>query len=296
MKLKSIANAVTSKIGRQVLTVQKHSPVLLFGAGVVGIVATVVIASRATLKLDEVLDEAYTDLENARTLKHPDYSEDDKKRDTVLIYTRTAIRVGGLYAPAAVLGVLSIAALTSSHVILTRRNVAITAAYAALDKGFREYRQRVVSELGIEKDREFRYAMDETEIVEETEQGPVVKKVKRPTIAGRSIYAQFFDESNSNWHREPSYNQIFLSCQQNYANDLLRARGHVFLNDVYDMLGIKRTKEGAIVGWVLGGGGDDRIDFGVFEGDRHSGMRFVLGQERSIILDFNVDGIIYDKI
>jgi uncharacterized protein DUF6353 len=299
VKLKVIKNIVTSKVARQVLTVRKHSPALLFGAGVVGIIGTVVLASRATLKLEEVIEDAKEDLEKVSLMDNVNYSEQDRRNDTVIIYARTAGEITRLYAPAIVLGGLSIAALTGSHVILTRRNLAVTAAYAALDRGFREYRQRVVNALGIDKDREFRYDMQDREIVEETDKGPKTRMIKQPGVNGASIYARFFDESNPNWNRAQSYNQVFINCQQSYANDLLRARGHVFLNDVYDMLGIPRSREGAIVGWLWDGcetEGDGYIDFGVFEGDGYSGMQFVVGNIHSTLLDFNVDGIIYDKI
>lgn len=295
MKLTAIKNVITSKVGRQILTVQKHSPALLFGAGVVGIVGTVVLASRATLKLDEVLEEAQDDLEKARTLESAKYSEQDRQRDMVLIYVRTAGQITRLYAPSIILGGLAIAALTGSHVILTRRNLAVTAAYAALDRGFRDYRARVVKELGVDKDREFRYAMEDREIVEDGKTGPKVTTIKQPGAEAASIYARFFDEYSVNWSKTHSYNQMFLNCQQNFANDLLNSRGHVFLNEVYDMLGIPRSREGAVVGW-LKGNGDDHVDFGIFEGNRHSGMRFAMHHERSVLLDFNVDGIIYDKI
>lgn len=296
MKLAVIKSLVTSKVARQILIVQKHSPVLLFGAGVVGVVGSAVLASRATLKMDAVLENAKNDLEKARTLEHAQYSEEDRKRDLVIIYVQTATRIVKLYAPAVGVGLLSIAALTGSHIILTRRNLAITAAYAALDRGFREYRARVVEELGIGKDKDFRYGLTDREIVVEDENGTKVETVRDKAPHGVSVYARFFDETSPSWSKQHSYNQIFLQAQQCYANDLLNSRGHVFLNEVYDMLGISRTKEGAIVGWVKGSDGDNFIDFGVFEGDRHSGMRFVLGHERSILLDFNVDGIIYDKI
>lgn len=296
MKLKLIKDFVTSKIGRQILVAQKHSPTILFGAGVVGVVTAAVIASRATLKLESVLDEAQEMLEKARTLEDSRYSEEDRKRDIVIIYGKTTVKIARMYIPAVLIGSLAITALTGSHVILSRRNLAVTAAYAALDRGFREYRQRVVDELGIDKDREFRYDMKDREIVEETETGPQTKVIKTVGPKGASVYARFFDEYSSNWNRMPSYNQMFLQCQQNYANDLLRANGHVFLNEVYDMLGLSRTREGSVVGWILDGSGDGYIDFGVFQGDRHSGMRFVTGQEPSILLDFNVDGVIWNLI
>lgn len=294
MNLKAVANVFTSKVGRQILTVKKHSPALLFGAGVVGIIGTVVLASRATLKLDEVLQKTEGDLFAAKTLEHADYSEEDRKKDTVYIYARAVIKIGRLYGPSVILGAVSIAALTGSHVILTRRNLAVTAAYAALDKGFRQYRQRVVDELGPDKDREFRYDMEDRMV--DGPDGRELAGTLQVGPNGRSIYARFFDEYSTNWSPEMSYNQLFVNCQQNYANDRLNAVGHVFLNEVYDMLGLSRSREGAVVGWVKGGTGDNYIDFGVFEGDRHSGMRFVLGHEPSILLDFNVDGIIYDLI
>lgn len=295
MNLKMARDAITSKFGRQILKGKKHAPVVLFVAGAVGVVGATVLACRATLKMHDVLDEIQTDLEKARTLESPDYSDTDRQKDLALIYLKGSGRIFTMYAPAVGLGVLSILALTGSHVMLTKRNAAAVAAYAAIDKGFREYRQRVMAELGEDKDREFRYGTIEREIVEETDEGPVVKTIKQIGPNGKSIYARFFDEHNRSWQKDPHYNQMFLQCQQNYANDLLKARGHVLLNDVYDMLGLERSKEGCVVGWVKDDG-DGYIDFGVFNGDRASGMRFVMGNERSIILDFNVDGIIYDKI
>lgn len=108
-----------------------------------------------------------------------------------------------------------------------------------------------------------------------------------------SPYARFFDEASANWVKDPEINHIFVQCQQNFANNLLIARGHLFLNEVYDMLGIDRSSAGQVVGWVISGDGDNFVDFGMFEA--HS-ARFVNGYERSILLDFNVDGVVVDKI
>lgn len=296
MKFKALSNIVTSKMGRQLLHVQKHSPTILFAAGVVGVVGTAVLASRATLKLDTVLDKAHEKLEQrevARTVE--EYSETDYQTDGVTIYVQAAVEIAVLYGPAIIVGALSIAALTGSHMILSKRNASLAAAYAVLDQGFRRYRERVVKEFGIEKDREFRFDMQDRTIVVETDEGPVTKTIKQPGTSCDAPYAVVFDATNRNWVKAPGYNQMFLQCQQNYANDKLHAVGHLFLNEVYEMLGFPHTKAGAVVGWVMGNG-DDFVDFGVFEGDRHSGMRFVTGEEPSVWLDFNVDGIIYDKI
>lgn len=300
MKLQTIKNALTSKVGRQVLHLQKHSPQILFVAGVVGVVGTVVLASRATLKLDEVLDEHSRMNEKiddaARGFSAVKYLEEDYKRDKVVLYTKLVVNIGKLYGPALLVGVASIAALTGSHVVLNNRVTNLTAAYVALDKAYRRYQDRVKAEVGEEKERSFHYDTEDVEIVEETAEGPVVKTVAR-AINGKSPYARVFDEASSpNWESSWMFNQTFLRTVQNYMNDLLRSRGHLFLNEVYDALGLERSKQGAVVGWVLDGGSSDNyVDFGIF-GDAYEGIRFVKGDNNSVWLDFNVDGVIFDKI
>jgi hypothetical protein len=302
VKLQNLKNAVTSRVGRKLLTAQKHSPKILFVAGTIGVVGTVVLAARATLKVEDILDEhneMLAKMDVVHDAGSAEYTEEDFKHDKVKLYARTTYKLAKLYGPSILLGVASIAALTGAHVTLNRRYAGVTAAYAALDKGFREYRQRVLKEVGPEKEREFRYDTEGRMIVEETEEGPVTKVVRQVSKNGGSPYARLFDEINSSsWSSEWSYNQLFLRSQQNYANDLLRARGHVLLNEVYDMLGLQRTKEGCVVGWVLDGvASDNYIDFGIFDGANfHEHMRFVNGAEQSIWLDFNVDGVVYDKI
>lgn len=297
MNLKTIRNVLTSKMGRQILVARKHSPALLFGAGIVGVVATAILASRATLKLDEVLEEAQDELDRVRSASNTRYSDEERQRDLVVVYVRSGLKVAKLYAPSVLIGVASIAALSGSHVILSRRNVALTAAYAAVDKAFRQYRDRVVKELGLDKDREFRYGVEEREIIEEGKNGPVVKTVKWAGVDGASMYARFFDEGNANWSPQPGYNMMFLKCQQQYANDLLHRDGYLILNDVYQMLGLKRTSEGAVVGWVLDGGASDNyVDFGIFDSENQGLRDFMNGWSKGILLDFNVDGVMYDKI
>ena len=297
MKLQAIKNLITSKAGRQILKIRKNSPSLMFAAGVVGVIGTAVLASRATYKLEDVLVETDEQLDKIRSLEHANYSEDDRQKDIVLCYIKTGFKIAGLYAPAVVVGALSITALTGAHVTLTRRNLSMTAAYAALDKGFRAYRERVVKELGVDKDREFRYEMENHEVIGETDQGPMVTMIKRPKD-GSLIYGRFFEKGTTkNWKPSQSHNQMFIQCQQEWANNLLRYQGHVFLNEVYDMLGFERSREGAVVGWILNSPeGDGFIDFGIFDNDLHSGLRFINGDEPSVLLDFNVDGIIWDKI
>ena len=293
--MKFVPEVIGRQVARKALVAQKASPEALLAAGIVGMVGSTVLACRATLKMEMVMDEAQIKLNMAKTLEHDDYSEKDRSRDVSLIYFQSSVKIARLYAPAIVLGGLSIYALTSSNRILTRRNVALTAAYGALEKGFNEYRGRVIEKYGEDQDRDFRYGSEVATITDE-------KGKKRDVIRvgpdDPSIYARFFDPVSPSWDRNPEYNMIFLKCQQNYANDLLKSRGHVFLNEVYDMLGLPRSQAGAVVGWVLSKNGetDNFVNFGVFDGKEQVARDFVNGREGAILLDFNVDGVIYDKI
>jgi Family of unknown function (DUF6353) len=294
--MRFIPDKVAVKFARQALVLEKQSPGLLFGVGVVGVLGGTVLACRATLKLDQVLQEAQNDLNLAKSMQHEKYSEEDRSKDVAIIYTRTAVKVVKLYGPAIILEAASIGALAKSHNILTQRNAALTAAYVALDKGFREYRGRVVKKYGEQTDREFRYGHREEKIPSENPKEKP-KTLSRVADGEPSIYARFFDPLSPSWNKEAEFNLIFLRCQQNYANDLLRSRGHLFLNEVYNMLGIPHSQAGAVVGWaLLKGTGDNFVDFGIFEGDNQVARDFVNGREGAILLDFNVDGVIYDII
>ena len=290
-----VPNAVTRTVGRSILQTSKHSPTLLFAGGVIGVVATAVMASRATLQVEETLAEHKETLEKAKSFVQtdPKYSEEDLKRDTVILYSRMAVDVAKLYGPTLIVGGLSIAALTRSHVILTRRNAAITAAYVALEKGFAEYRRRVVQEFGEETDRRLRHS---DEVAWRKAEDGTIQVQKHTDPNDYSIYARFFDQNSRKYQGDADYNFMFLRAQQNFANDLLKARGHIFLNDVYDMIGVPRSRAGAVVGWILSDRGDNYVDFGLFDSNRESARSFVNGDERAILLDFNVDGLIYDKI
>lgn len=291
--MKFIPTALSHKLAPRMLKLEKDSPRILFGVGVVSMVGSTVLACRSTLKLEEVLERTQSDLDTANTLEHREYSEEDRTRDKTVIYTRAVVDVAKLYAPSVVLGVAGITMLTKSHNILQDRNAALTAAYVALDKGFKEYRSRVVEKYGVGDDQEFRYGAERAQI-EDSETGRK-RTVVRAQKGEPSIYARFFDETATEWEREPEYNRIFLKCQQEYANHLLQARGYVFLNEVYKSLGIEQSSAGAVVGWVVGNG-DDYIDFGLYDGDNQKLRDFVNCHEGAVLLDFNVDGVIYQLI
>lgn len=304
MKLAVIKNAVTSNVGRQILLGKKHSPTIMFAGGVVSAVGTVVLACRATLKVEGVLDDADKKRMQIKTMVHPEYSEKDRTKDNLYLSIQTVAEVTKLYAPAIGLGVVSIGLLTGSHITLSRRNVAVTAAYKAVEESFETYRGRVRENLGEEKERELYRGVDEEDI-HDTAKGTVDKrKFINPGGGPPSMYAELFDKNNVNWSDRPEVNLMFLRASQNYANNQLHAKGYVLLNDVLDSLGIERTKEGCVVGWVLPKKGekphkdqDCYVDFGIFDAsdDPYKLYDFIAGNE-PIWLDFNVDGVVYDKI
>lgn len=283
--------AVTRTVSRQVLRTKKNSPHIMFVAGLVGVTAGAVLACKATLKLDAVLaenDAAKATSDELYHSKHMAYSAKEYRQDQVTIKLRTAFELSKLYGPAVIVGGLGVVCLTGSHNILSKRNAALTAAYAGLERSYNAYRDRVREEIGEKKEAELHYEVSK-KLVEDD-----LKTAK--ARSGSSIYARIFDEYNQNWNPTPEYNKMFLRAQQFYVNDLLHARGHVFLNDVYDLLGIDRTSAGAVVGWMITKESDCYIDFGLFLGETAEQKNFINGFEQSIFLDFNVDGVIYDKI
>lgn len=310
MKKFKLPASATRTINRAAFKIRKHSPEILVVSGIVGAVTSTVMACKATTKIDEVITESkeHVDMtkkyveDNGFTEK---YTETDYKKDLTIMYTQRGLKLAKLYAPAVILGTVSITAILAGHNILRKRNVALAAAYATVDNGFKEYRGRVIERFGEELDKELKYnikakEIDEIKINEKTGKEEVVKKAVNVADPNTySDYARLFDDGCLGWTKDPEYNLMFLKDQQRYANDRLKTKGCLFLNEVYDMLGIPRTKAGAVVGWIFDEkhpNGDNFVDFGIYDMNNQKTRDFVNGYERTILLDFNVDGVIYDKI
>lgn len=291
--MKFIPSAITNKFGHQLLVAEKHSPRLLFVAGIIGAVGSTILACRATLKLEETLETFTNDIEQVKGFK--DLEEDIQPskvnygKDMAYVYAKGTMSLVKLYAPAVILGSVSIGALTTSHVTLSHRNAGLMAAYSGLSTSFDAYRDRVRAELGEDKERD----IHDGAVYEKAEIEGKIQTLRVLDPNKISLYSRLFDQMNANWQKNPEINRVFLQAQQNYMNNLLHARGHVFLNEVYVALGMEHSSAGAVVGWVLGQGGDNYIDFGIFD---PRNAEFQNGWERSVLLDFNVDGVIFDKI
>ena len=301
-------------VGKAGLQLKKHSPEILMVTGIAGTVASTVLACKATTKISAIMEEKNNTIEAIHTgmekgkINGTEYTEEDGKKDLTIVYAQTGVKLVKLYAPAVALGALSITANVSGHHVLKKRNSALAAAYAVVDKSFKEYRGRVVERFGEALDKELRYNIKAKEIEEvvvdkdgnETVEKKIVNTIEGNPLENISEYARFFDAFNSDEHqKDPEYNLMFLRRQQDWANEVLKSRGHLFLNEVYDMLGIPRSKAGQVVGWIYdekSPHGDNYVDFGIYDLDNERKRAFVNGYEYNILLDFNVDGVIYDLI
>lgn len=311
MKL-NILETAANNLGRTGLQIKKASPEIFVGVGIGCMVAGTIFACKATLKADKIINEKNQHLEKVKAVREAvksdeeefkditeeTYSTRDYIQDLCIVYSNAVRGFVKLYWPAMLCGGIGVASILYGHNILNKRNIAIAAAYKTVKEGYSEYRKRVIEELGEEADKRFKYGVKKKDISieEEKEDGKTKKKNIKDAevIEGYSKNAKFFDAASSHWEKSPEYNLHFLRTQQAYANQLLQTRGHLFLNEVYDMLDIPRTKEGAVEGWVREGNGF--VDFGIYELYSEAARNFVNGYENVILLDFNVDGNILDLI
>lgn len=271
-------------LNRSVLQVQKHSPIILTTAGIVGVVASGVLAARATLKLESTVNASAARLS---AVKLAIENGEATPAATRVAVAHNVLDLVKLYGPSVTLGAVSLVCIVSAQGILHKRNAALVVLYKGLEQSYAKYRKSVVAELGEAADERFRLGITET-----TETDDKGKKTKvttvDPTVAEEAPTIFSFGPENDNWEGRHDSNIFFLTTQQNLMNDILRFQGHLFLNEVLDKLAIPRTTMGSLIGWVYDDKvGDGYIDFGIKDLQKSNGY---------VNLDFNVDGIIYDKI
>lgn len=313
MKKNEIMTNVTRTFHKFSFSVKKHSPEILVAAGVVGVVTSAVMACKATTKVNDILDEAKELVDGVHAVvndpvKAEEYSEEDSKKALAIVYARTGLKLIKLYGPSIALGTVSLGCIVYSNRILNKRNAALAAAYATIDRSFKDYRGRVIERFGEELDRELKYNIKSKEVEEVTvnEDGTETVVKKRIDVAnpeGYSEYSRFFQEGCIGWEKNAELNMFTLKQVQNWANEKLQSKGYLYLNEVYEMLGIPMTKAGHVVGWIYDPNNpdlDNYVDFGIYDVYtpnpklNEARMDFVNGFERSILLDFNVMGDIYD--
>lgn len=308
--LTKVGTSAAKFAGKAEFTIKKNSPEILLGAGIVGFVGTIVLACRATCRADEVLEfhrRKIKDINDAKEVADADpegemsYDVEIYRQDKAIRYLKTTGNLAKLYAPTVAVGTLSLACILTSRNIMQKRYLGVVAAYNGVSAAFEEYRKRVRDEYGEGLDKHFRYGTtyEELPVYDEngkkTKEKEQVEKTETGMVVPNDDSCRFFDSSNPNWDKNPTFSMMWLKGQQNILNDILHTRGHVFLNEVYDALGFPHTPQGAVLGWI-DGEGDDCIDFGLYDPNKESVRRFVNGVDNVIMLEFNHDGVIWDKI
>ena len=308
--LSKVSTSAAKFAGKAEFTIKKNSPEILLGAGIVGFVGTIVLACRATCRADEVLEfhrRKIKDIEDAKEIADADpegemsYDIEIYRQDKAIRYLKTTGNLAKLYAPTVAVGALSLACILTSRNIMQKRYLGVVAAYNGLSAAFEEYRKRVRDEYGEGLDKHFRYGTtyEELPVYDEngkkTKEKEQVEKTETGMVMQTDDSCRFFDSSNPNWDKNPAFSMMWLRGQQNILNDILHTRGHVFLNEVYDALGFPHTPQGAVLGWI-DGEGDNCIDFGLYDQNKENVRRFVNGVDNVIMLEFNHDGVIWDRI
>lgn len=286
------------------LTVRKHSPEILMVAGVIGTVAGAVMACKETLELEDVLDECKQEkmeLEEQYAMCE-EYSEDALKKDQVKLTIKQVAKIVKLYAPSVIMEATSIGVIFASNDIMRKRNASMAAAYATLNSMYKRYRQNVIESYGEEVDKDMRFGVKHEKVTEIDEDGNKVKVDARivdldNTALAISDYSRFFQMGCKGFDASSGrYNLLYLKGIQAMFNNKLIADGYVMLNDVYRELGFDTIPEGWSIGWVYDEAnpiGDNYIDFGLYEA-RNKNQRAVNDWEPVILMDFNVDGNLYE--
>lgn len=304
-----------NKMGRTGLKLKKHSPDILFVGGMGLTIGGVIVACKATPKCTALLQKhkenmAEVDACRKLAIEHPEeneYTVADQKKDTWLFRRDLAIGMIKTYALPAAMITGGLVCIGKSNRIFKKRYLGAAAAFAADHKELKAIKDRIFKEMGPDRGRAFLYGAKDIDFVDiQTEQldedgnpitvtKPMNDVIDADTFSGVSQYAKYFDKKCKAWDPSPTHSLAYLKQVQSSLTDILLTRGHLFLNEVYDALGMPHTSDGAIVGWVKGMG-DDFVDFGVYNANLAVNRDFVNGYENICLLDFNVDGIIYDLI
>ena len=322
MKKEEIMTKATQMLSKTAFKLKKASPtIMVIGAAIGGVTATV-LACRATLKAQDILAEHKTSVEKIHEAKDKvdageiqlsegeAYTEKDMKDDITKQYLKTGLELAKVYAPAIGMGAASIGCMFGSHHIMTKRNATLTAAYIALEQTFNSYKNRVTDRFGErvqhELEQNIKAVEVETKKVDENGVEEVIKEYKDIAEQANDPCALVFDETVDTWQRDADLNRNYLLLMESAANKRLRTQGHLFLNEVLSMIGTHggqslRTPTGQIVGWIYDPDNaslHNQVDFGIanYVPDNEALNSFIRGEERSVIMHFNCDGIIIDKI
>ena len=304
MNVKAIGAGLkkTAKIAGN--TIKAHSPEILMAAGVVGTVASVVVACKATTKLDDILEETNEKVTQIKEFDpetvEAEYTENDRKKDLVITYTKGGLEVIKLYGPSIAILSLSLASMLAANNILRKRNFALMAAYTALDKSFKDYRGRVVKKYGAPIDEELRLGLEKRKISEEiTDENGKKKKVKKDVdvvTAEDSTLLEFSEDTSTQWDNIMDYNRSFILARQAYLNDMLHADGYLFMSEVKQLFALPVDATDYQKGWLYkpdNDQGDNLVDLRWRESlKEYTNANGDVKYKPVIYMDPNYDGLI----
>lgn len=245
------------------LIASKHSPEILTGIGIAGMITTVVLAVKATPKAMELIDSETHD-------RHYEHNDDTPltKMDVVKVAWKP-------YIPAVISGTASIACLIGANSVNARRNAAIATAYKLSEAALSEYKDKVVEVIGEKKEKVIREKIAEDRL----EKNPVNNSQIFMTEKGNTLFL------------EPISGQYFRSdieIVKKTINELNEGMlnspfGYLSVNDLYDALGLEQTSTGDDLGWC--------VSKGIIKFDIHA--KVAKNGEPCIVLDYT-NAPVYD--
>lgn len=297
--------SITTAFYTGVARISKHAPTILSVTASAGVIATGYLAWKAGTRFEDVegrdWDRRKECLRNADTIPDEDVPKIERK-NRILFILDTVRTV----APAAIVGAATITMIYFSNSISKKRLAAMGAAYATLQTAFDGYKRTMVEALGKEsvdkilKPKLPNVGKSAEEILSSDNKSDAayVADAVVDSLKALSPYARIIaEESSTCWDPNEDYTSQNLAAVQLWANRRLERKGHLFLNEVFDQLGLSRTREGAVVGWLKNGEGDNYVSFGDFDASIYRVPSDDYTRvDSNFIVDFNVDGVIWDKI
>nr|DAX58721.1 MAG TPA: hypothetical protein [Caudoviricetes sp.] len=297
--------SITTAFYTGVARISKHAPTILSVTASAGVIATGYLAWKAGTRFEDVegrdWDRRKECLRNADTIPDEDVPKIERK-NRILFILDTVRTV----APAAIVGAATITMIYFSNSISKKRLAAMGAAYATLQTAFDGYKRTMVEALGKEsvdkilKPKLPNAGKSAEEILSSDNKSDAayVSDAVVNSLKALSPYARIIaEESSTCWDPNEDYTSQNLAAVQLWANRRLERKGHLFLNEVFDQLGLSRTREGAVVGWLKNGEGDNYVSFGDFDASIYRVPSDDYTRvDSNFVVDFNVDGVIWDKI
>lgn len=287
--------------------VVKYSPEILTGTGILlgagAVVTTGIQSYKKVPEIKEHLDNKLYEIGDQIAEAEMAGDAEDINRGKLVFkaYVETIGEYAKAFALPAALSTGSVVSILCGMGILRKRYGVLSLAYASLETAYTKYREKVIDEYGIEKDREFRFGKGVTEKCTEYENDENTAKNDVQTTynadetdtIGYSQYAVLFDESNMNWRKDASKNYMFLHEVQMRANRRLDIDGILFLNDLRKMMDMEPVKIGQLAGWVKNKGTEPTtfVDLGLFDNEGQL-LPWIDPNERNAWIDPNCKEIL----